>query len=649
MQFNELLTKLTKVKKLHDNEWMACCPGHADKTPSLHITLAGNKILLKCQAGCDTSAVCDSLGIKMDDLFLTPKAEEKKIVATYDYKDESGNVIYQVVRYQPKSFAQRHKNGNGEWAWNMEGVKRVLYHLPEILQENGTIYLVEGEKDCDNLWEYGMVATTSPGGASAWNPEYADYLNDKRVVVIPDNDEAGLSYARAVVKSLQGKARETRCVILPKVKDFSDWIPDNDIAELPALEQDISVLFTPESVEYKREADSITWAKGDYLFRASSIRNEKTGVHAKLAVLSDYQVIAWGLINIERSEDRTRLANQVKKNDEDIRKWLDLFCAGLWDYQVSSTVPEVMFGDDNITAPKFYLYPYIMQGGGTILFAAPGRGKSYSALLWAQSINTGTSKFWKVEKSPVLFINLERSRQSLQRRLSNVNRILGLPTDTPLLTFNTRGKSLQDIAPGITKAVNQYGIKLVILDSISRAGYGDLTENRPINAIIDTLSSFSDSWLALGHTTRSSEDHVYGSIMLDAGADLTIQLKSQTIGHVLGLAFDITKKNDLPDMDIEIWALEFEEWKLKSLRKANPFEFPDIESKKRPNMMEDIINFILEREGSDATASEIEAALGYNRTNVSNMLNKSGKFTKTRKVKTSQYYGVLEDVLPRKF
>ena len=647
----DLLNLLNNVKKLSDNSFMARCPAHEDRTPSLHVSLKENTILLKCQAGCQTESVTKALGIEMSDLFIKVVGKDievkskGKIVAEYNYTDELGNLLFQVVKYEPKSFSQRHKV-NGEWVWNLNGIRRVLYHLPDIMIANEPVYLVEGEKDVENLWNYGQVATTSPGGSNAWKPEYADYLNGKDIIIIPDNDTAGLNYARNICKSLQGKAKSISCVLLPdSAKDFSDWIVNHDILELTSLRKDISVLFSEEQPDYKLEGDAITWQKDDYLFKSESIRKERTGLHARISILSDYQVKGWSTFNIERSEDRVRLANQVKKGDEDIRHNLDLFCAGLWEFSLSSLVPEVMVGSDNIAPPRFCLYPYIMQDAGTILFSHPGKGKSYSAMIWAQSINKGVSKFFKVERCPVLFINLERSGESIRRRLSSVNKILGLKVNESMLTFNARGKPLADIYPSVSKAVRQYGIGLIVLDSISRTGVGDLTENRPVNAIIDMLSGICPTWLALAHAPRGSAEHIFGGIHFDAGADIVIQLKSQAIGSKLGLGYEITKSNDLPDIPLSVWALEFEGWEVVNMRKATIFEFDEIESKKRTNLAEAIKDFILDQDSSDATATEIENATGFNRVNISRILNQSGEFIKTRKVKQSQYYGLKSNTL----
>jgi hypothetical protein len=49
-----------------------------------------------------------------------------KIVAEYDYRDEVGDLLFQVVRFEPKDFRQRRPLGGGKWAWDIKGVRRVL-------------------------------------------------------------------------------------------------------------------------------------------------------------------------------------------------------------------------------------------------------------------------------------------------------------------------------------------------------------------------------------------------------------------------------------------------------------------------------------------------------------------------------------------
>ena len=216
----------------------------------------------------------------MADLFIPTDIKIKpKIVAEYNYKDELGNILYQVVRFDPKDFRQRHKNGGGEWKWNMDGVKRVLYHLDGLKEvTTQTVYLVEGEKDTDNLWDKGLIATTSPGGAGNWKPEYAVHLKDKKVVIIPDKDVAGYGYAQKASLSLQGIASSVATIILPgdKVKDVTDWIEQGgDVKLLPSMEQSIECL-TKLTNEQKTDKSDRSDNPDDYDKSDTTDNNDNT-------------------------------------------------------------------------------------------------------------------------------------------------------------------------------------------------------------------------------------------------------------------------------------------------------------------------------------------------------------------------------------
>jgi hypothetical protein len=64
-----LLNRLDKVKG-KKGRWIACCPAHGDKNPSLAVTqLDDGRILLKCFAGCSAYEVVSAVGMDMTDLF----------------------------------------------------------------------------------------------------------------------------------------------------------------------------------------------------------------------------------------------------------------------------------------------------------------------------------------------------------------------------------------------------------------------------------------------------------------------------------------------------------------------------------------------------------------------------------------------------
>jgi len=158
-----------------------------------------------------------------------PKPERRalgRIVATYDYVDVTGELLFQVVRFEPKEFRQRRPDG-GRWAWGLGRTRPVVYRLPEVLAAE-TVHLVEGEKDVERLRTLGLVATTSPMGAGKWRPEMGAALAGKHVIVLPDNDDPGRKHALDVAASAREHgATSIRIVELPKLPrggDVSDWL-----------------------------------------------------------------------------------------------------------------------------------------------------------------------------------------------------------------------------------------------------------------------------------------------------------------------------------------------------------------------------------------------------------------------------------------
>lgn len=164
-----------------------------------------------------------------------------KIVATYDYLDSSGALLFQVVRLDPKGFRQRRPDGNGGWIWSLGDTPRILYRLPELLAVNSLewIFIVEGEKDVHSLESIDLAATCNPGGAGKWHTLLDDSaLHGRHVVILVDNDKAGWKHAEQVAQALYGKTAEVRIVGLPGLPekgDVTDWLESLDGKESEEL------------------------------------------------------------------------------------------------------------------------------------------------------------------------------------------------------------------------------------------------------------------------------------------------------------------------------------------------------------------------------------------------------------------------------
>jgi len=216
------------------------------------------------------------------------KKPKPRIVKTYDYLDESKQLLYQVVRYEPKDFRVRRPNPKNPpdldhqldpndpddrkhwltpWGFS-DDTRRVLYRLPELLDpatiaSGKPVFIVEGEKDADRLWQIGLPATTCALGADKWLPEYSDFLNDRDVVILPDNDESGKRHADKIAKSLWlVDPPSIKIVELPGLVekgDVSDWIDQGGTKQqLLTLANDY-ISFAPDS-----EITTKFWANDNY-------------------------------------------------------------------------------------------------------------------------------------------------------------------------------------------------------------------------------------------------------------------------------------------------------------------------------------------------------------------------------------------------
>jgi putative DNA primase/helicase len=195
-----------------------------------------------------------------------------RIVAVYDYTDAKGRLLYQTVRFDPKTFRQRRPGdgpGSQAWIWNLDGVRRVPYRLSEVIAAD-TVFVVEGEKDADRLAALfaeedlacgppprgaaeacpglrsggsanlgrrpcRLAATTNSEGAGKWRDALSPYFIDKNVVILPDNDEPGQNHARDVAAKVKAAgAASVKIAELPDVApkgDVSDWLDNGGTKE----------------------------------------------------------------------------------------------------------------------------------------------------------------------------------------------------------------------------------------------------------------------------------------------------------------------------------------------------------------------------------------------------------------------------------
>jgi hypothetical protein len=302
MTLQEILARLENVKKSGEG-YSARCPSHKDEKNSLRVKQGDKRSFLDCFAQkCTEADICASLGINESDLFFDSQtgyyaksnakqtARGKQIIAVYPYVDESGRVLYENVRFEPKDFRQRKRDENGREQWNLNGTRRVPYRLPELLeavQSGANIFLCEGEKDADNVRALGLQASSFKN----WRAEFNAFLKTANVFLLCDHDRAGIKQAADAGAIIYGTVESLRVIDLfadeplPEKhgKDVSDWIlerhgeglSNEEIAELVLILADNADAFSPNKTTAQKAPDEKTDDKPLAIIRASDVTPKK--------------------------------------------------------------------------------------------------------------------------------------------------------------------------------------------------------------------------------------------------------------------------------------------------------------------------------------------------------------------------------------
>ena len=160
--------------------------------------------------------------------------KSKKPLREHIYVDGSGKNVRKSVKYTDGSWKQ-FRWTEESWKPGVKGVPNPPYGLYRLLNdpEDYLCFIFEGEKDVERAWKFGLSATCNSGGANNWKTEQSEWLKDRKICIVPDNDEAGKKHAKSVEHSL--KKLEIDCFILweytsdlPEKGDFSDWMDLNN-------------------------------------------------------------------------------------------------------------------------------------------------------------------------------------------------------------------------------------------------------------------------------------------------------------------------------------------------------------------------------------------------------------------------------------
>ncbi len=236
--------------------WVACCPAHGDREPSLSIGLGDEgQVLLKCFAGCSLDQIVAAMGLTVADLFprtptptssQTPKtqgttlalvdlAQEKMLPWKYLFslgitEDTTGGL--RIPYHLPDgSLAPRCRLRTALVArkgsqWSTGKGEIVAYGLERLeeARKAGYLIIVEGESDCWTLWYHQFPALGLPGSEMASKLEESSLAGIDMLYLLREPDNAGAKCVRAIVKRLASWrwTGKVSVVSLDGAKDPSD-------------------------------------------------------------------------------------------------------------------------------------------------------------------------------------------------------------------------------------------------------------------------------------------------------------------------------------------------------------------------------------------------------------------------------------------
>lgn len=236
MQAEQIAKQLGNAKRAN-GQWVASCPvpshgkGKGDKNPSLsvHIDDSG-KPLFHCHSGCTQESVFQTIR----DMQLLPELEERpdplanikpmpkvEFQQEWQYQDEDRVTVFVKHRMRigdtGKTYRLYKVDSDGKRYPTLGDARIVPYKLPELLDAKTAgriIYLAEGEKAVDALMSLGVAATTAHSGAGHWPEAITEYFAGANVVILPDNDLSGWSYARKAAEAILPIAKAVKVVDL---------------------------------------------------------------------------------------------------------------------------------------------------------------------------------------------------------------------------------------------------------------------------------------------------------------------------------------------------------------------------------------------------------------------------------------------------
>lgn len=329
--------------------YVACCPAHDDKNPSLSISEgAGGKVLYRCHAGCEQSALLAA--VRALTIREAPSNGPGR-KTRYEIRDTSGEVraIHERLDFPngSKSFTWKRPDGRT----GLNGTKPAdlpLYgaHLLPAIPLEAEIVLTEGQKAADALRDAGFHALGTVTGASGTPSDAVlDCLHGRTVVLWSDNDDVGRKHMQRIAAKLKGKAdvRRFEWKDAPVGGDAADYLASHpasllavEMADAKAWGEEDAKPATPKDeraafprartmAELCANTAPIAWAVyGLLMFGLLTLLVAREKAGKTTLIYTAFRALASGAIFFARSTVQTNIVLLTEEGDSTVKAAAEL-------------------------------------------------------------------------------------------------------------------------------------------------------------------------------------------------------------------------------------------------------------------------------------------------------------------------------------
>lgn len=167
--------------------------------------------------------------------------------------------------------------------------------------------------------------------------------------------------------------------------------------------------------------------------------------------------------------------------------------------------------------PPYLLYPLVVDGAASVIFADGASGKSLLALGLAVSVATGTEVVPGVvpqRTGPVIYWDWEWDAESHAERLQAICAGAGIDVPEGMIYYQHEMASVKESAARMRKRVAETGAEFIIVDSLGFARGGDANSQELTTQTFAALRTLERPVLVLDHVSADGKtaEKSFGSI-----------------------------------------------------------------------------------------------------------------------------------------